>query len=628
MPTPWCSTTTCRPAQQRNLEQILGRTAIDRTAVILDIFAQNARTPEGRAQVELALLRYRLPRLRGRGTSLSQQAGGIGTRGPGETQLEVDRRRLVRRMTRLESDLRQLDRTRRTQRRGRRRGRGSGRCPWSATPTPGSRRCSTGCAGADVLVENRLFSTLDPRTRQLDLPGGETVLVTDTVGFVRKLPHQVVEAFRSTLEVVAESDLLVHVVDGSAPDLEGQIDAVRTVLAEIGADGLPELLVVNKADALGAATTAPGEEARRLLAAHPGSVMVSARTGEGIEELLVTMGDRLRVGDRVVELVIPWARGDVLAAVHREGEIVGEEAGEQATRIQVVLDDVGQAAVRGVPGLVTADRSRRRRPAADAVGRRIRAAPVSLRSAQRIKARAEARFADRGGLVDCSIGTPCDPPPPSVLAAMATSGTERGYPASPGSPAYRRAAAGWLAAAVRRVGRPRPCAGGVRRHQGVRGLGRPVPPSAHPRTGTRSCTRPSPIPPTPWGRPLAGCRPVPVPELPGGGLDLDAVDPRRRRPGPGAVGQLPLQPDRAAHRPRARGRVGAGPRDPGLLRRVLRRVHLGRPAPDHPVLRRRRAWWPSTRCRSAPTWPGCGRGSSPATPTWSASCSTSGATPG
>jgi GTP-binding protein HflX len=330
------------PAQQRNLEQILGRTAIDRTAVILDIFAQNARTPEGRAQVELALLRYRLPRLRGRGKSFSQQAGGIGTRGPGETKLEVDRRRLVRRMSRLESDLRQLDRTRTTQRRGRTRSR-QRTVSLVGYTNAGKSTLLNRLSGADVLVENRLFSTLDPRTRQFDLPGGERVLLTDTVGFVRKLPHQVVEAFRSTLEVVCDSDLIVHVVDGSAPDFEGQVDAVRTVLAEIGADTLPELLVVNKADALEALGGEALAEAGNLLAAHPGSVMVSARTGEGIETLLVAIGDRLRVGDLVVELVIPWARGDVLAAVHREGEIVGETAGEQSTRIQVVLDAVGKS---------------------------------------------------------------------------------------------------------------------------------------------------------------------------------------------------------------------------------------------------------------------------------------------
>lgn len=330
------------PAQQRNLEKILARTAIDRTAVILDIFAQNARTPEGRAQVELALLRYRLPRLRGRGRSLSQQAGGIGTRGPGETQLEVDRRRLVRRMTRLEADLRQLEQTRRLQRKGRQRSRQRTVSLVGYTNAGKSTLLNRVC-GADVLVENRLFSTLDPRTRQLALPGGETVLMTDTVGFVRKLPHQVVEAFRSTLEEVCESELIVHVVDGSAPDFEGQVDAVRRVLTEIGAETIPELLVVNKADAIAELGPESAEEARRLLAAHEGSVQVSARTGEGIDLLLATIGDRLRVSDRVVELEIPWARGDVLAAVHREGEIIGEEAGELTTRLRVVLDPVGKA---------------------------------------------------------------------------------------------------------------------------------------------------------------------------------------------------------------------------------------------------------------------------------------------
>ncbi len=323
------------PAQQRNLERILGRTAIDRTAVILDIFAQNARSPEGRAQVELALLRYRLPRLRGRGRTLSQQAGGIGTRGPGETQLEVDRRRLTTRMRRLESDLRQLDRTRRTQRRGRSRSR-QRLVSLVGYTNAGKSTLLNRLSGSEVPVEDRLFVTLDPRTRQLDLPGGERVLLTDTVGFVRKLPHQLVEAFRSTLEVVVESDLLVHVVDGCAPDLEGQVEAVRRVLAEIGADERPELLVLNKVDAAGS-----GEEARRLLDAHPGALAVSAATGAGIDELLATVGDRLRAGDRVVELEIPWSRGDVLAAVHREGGIVGETAGEGATRVQVVLDDAG-----------------------------------------------------------------------------------------------------------------------------------------------------------------------------------------------------------------------------------------------------------------------------------------------
>jgi GTP-binding protein HflX len=326
------------PAQQRNLEKLLGRTAIDRTAVILDIFAQNARTQEGKAQVELALLRYRLPRLRGRGREFSQQAGGIGTRGPGETQLEVDRRRLVRRMTRLEADLRQVTATRRTQRRSRLRSRQRDVSLVGYT-NAGKSTLLNRLTDAGVVVEDRLFSTLDPRTRRLALPGGETVLVTDTVGFVRKLPHQLVEAFRSTLEVVREADLLVHVVDASAPEPELQIEAVRTVLEEIEAAAVPELLVVNKAD------RSP-EAAARVASAHAGSVVVSARTGDGMERLLRAVGDRLRGADRVVELVVPFERGDVLAAVHREGEVVGEAHGEGATVVQVVLDEAGRARFR------------------------------------------------------------------------------------------------------------------------------------------------------------------------------------------------------------------------------------------------------------------------------------------
>jgi GTP-binding protein HflX len=323
------------PAQHRNLEKLFGRTAIDRTAVILDIFAQNARSPEGKAQVELALLRYRLPRLRGRGTALSQQAGGIGTRGPGETQLEVDRRRLVRRMHRLEADLREVERTRTLQRRSRARGRHRELALVGYT-NAGKSTLLNRLTDAGVPAADRLFVTLDPRTRQLSLPGGETVLVTDTVGFVRKLPHELVEAFRSTLDSVHLSDLVVHVVDASAPNAEAQMAAVHEVLGQIGAAGVPELVVVNKAD------KAP-EEAKVLAHALAGSVVVSARTGEGIDELLRVLGDRLRGSDRVVELVVPWSRGDVLAAIHREGEVVGQRDGEESATLQVVLDDVGKA---------------------------------------------------------------------------------------------------------------------------------------------------------------------------------------------------------------------------------------------------------------------------------------------
>jgi GTPase len=321
------------PAQQRNLEKVLGRTAIDRTAVILDIFAQNAHTEEGKAQVELALLRYRLPRLRGRGITLSQQVGRIGTRGPGETKLEEDRRRLLRRMTKLEAELEQLEATRHTQRRARSRGLRRTVSLVGYT-NAGKSTLLNKLTDAGVLVDDKLFATLDPRTRRMPLPGGEPVLVSDTVGFVRKLPHQLVRAFHSTLEVVGESDLLVHVVDASAPDPEAQMTAVRSVLTEIEADGVPELFAFNKAD------RAPAE-AQRLVAANEGSVMLSALTGVGVDGLLEAVAERLRAGDRTVELVVPYERADVLAALRREGEVLAEQYDESSARLTARLDEVG-----------------------------------------------------------------------------------------------------------------------------------------------------------------------------------------------------------------------------------------------------------------------------------------------
>ncbi len=238
------------PAQQYNLEKLLGRTALDRTAVILDIFAQNAHTLEGKAQVELALLRYRLPRLRRGATArLSQQRGGIGGRfGSGETKLEVDRRRIMRRITKLEGDLRDLQLNRNLQRKGRVRS-GLAAVTIVGYTNAGKSTLLNRLTHAGVLVEDRLFATLDPTTRRLALPGGEPVLLTDTVGFVRRLPHGLVEAFKSTLEVASAADFLVHVVDCAAPDPEGQIAAVRVVLDEIDALSVPELLVFNKSDA-------------------------------------------------------------------------------------------------------------------------------------------------------------------------------------------------------------------------------------------------------------------------------------------------------------------------------------------------------------------------------------------
>ncbi|HYZ99680.1 MAG TPA: GTPase HflX [Acidimicrobiales bacterium] len=333
------------PAQQFNLERLLGRTAIDRTAVILDIFAQNAHSQEGKAQVELAQLRYRLPRLRGRGQALSQQAGGmsagaarIGTRGPGETQLEVDRRRIERRLHKLEAELRQIAKHRQTQRKAQRRGR-LPRVVIVGYTNAGKSTLLNQLTDADVLVEDRLFATLDATTRRLALPGGEPVLVTDTVGFIRKLPHQLVEAFRSTLDVAVDADLLVHVVDASAADPAGSIRAVRDVLTEIGADRVPELLAFNKSDVAPLA-------AKRLREGWEGSVACSAATGEGIDELLRTVGDRLRSLTAVIEMIIPFDRGDLLAAAHRAGEVLRSSPTEAGMRIRGRFDDARLAQLR------------------------------------------------------------------------------------------------------------------------------------------------------------------------------------------------------------------------------------------------------------------------------------------
>jgi GTPase len=321
------------PAQQYNLEKLLGRTAIDRTAVILDIFAQNAHTLEGKAQVELALLRYRLPRLRrGASAKLSQQRGGVGARfGGGETRLEVDRRRIKRRIQKLEADLVDLAATRALQRKSRSRS-GLATVAIVGYTNAGKSTLLNHLTDAGVLVEDRLFATLDPTTRRLSLPGGEPILLTDTVGFVRRLPHGLVEAFKGTLEVAGQADYLVHVVDVSAPDPEGQIAAVRTVLAEIDADAVPELLVFNKAD-LDVARS------KELVDDHPGSVAVSAVTGEGIELFLRVLGDRLRALTAVVELVVPYDRGDVIAAIHREGEVVSTAEEPAALRVRARLSE-------------------------------------------------------------------------------------------------------------------------------------------------------------------------------------------------------------------------------------------------------------------------------------------------
>jgi GTP-binding protein HflX len=325
------------PAQQFNLEKLLGRTAIDRTAVILDIFGQNAHTLEGKAQVELALLRYRLPRLRrGLSDKQAQQRGGVGGRfGSGETKTEVERRRIKRRITKIEKDLDGLAETRLLQRKGRNKS-GLANVAIVGYTNAGKSTLLNQLTDSGVLVEDRLFATLDPTTRRLALPGGEPVLLSDTVGFISRLPHGLIESFKGTLEVAAMADYLVHVVDVTSPDPQGQIDAVRQVLGDIDAAEVPELVVFNKADA-------QPEIAKELTDRHPGSVAISAATGDGVEIFLRTLTDRLRVLAVVYEVLVPYERGDILAAVHREGEVVsiGDGAGptEEAWLIRARLSD-------------------------------------------------------------------------------------------------------------------------------------------------------------------------------------------------------------------------------------------------------------------------------------------------
>ncbi len=332
------------PGQQRNLEKVLGRTAIDRTAVILDVFAQNARSQEGKAQVELALLRYRLPRLVGRRTNLSQQVGRIGTRGPGETKLEEDRRRIQERIGQLRRELAALERQRRLQRKSRLHGRNS-QVALVGYTNVGKSSLLNALTGADVVVEDRLFATLDPRTRRLKLPGGETILLADTVGFIRKLPHQLIEAFRSTLDAVAEADLLIHVVDASSVHALDQMREVRATLAEIGASEVPELVVLNKID-LGYASDD-----------LPDGIAISVTSGEGVNNLLAVVGDRLRALNRVEVFRVPFDRGDILAEIHREAEVLSEENQEDGIEVRVRADDAARALLRRHIESVVSDRS-------------------------------------------------------------------------------------------------------------------------------------------------------------------------------------------------------------------------------------------------------------------------------
>jgi GTPase len=327
------------PGQLRNLEERLGVKVIDRAALILDIFALHARSREGKAQVELAQLDYLLPRLRGWGEAMSRLGGGIGTRGPGETKLEVDRQHIKRRMVKLRRDLARLARTRRLKRSGRERT-GIPQVAIAGYTNAGKSTLMNALSDADVLVVDQLFATLDPTVRRLRLPGGRWVTISDTVGFVRKLPHELIEAFRSTLEEVTVAALILHVADASARDVEEQVAAVRDVLVDIGAGEIPELLALNKVDRLSEV------ERARIGRMFPEGSLVSALDGEGLERLAQRLEEALPAPPIEVELMIPYDRQDAVARLYEQADVRSAEPRDSGTFLKVRVDERQLAGVR------------------------------------------------------------------------------------------------------------------------------------------------------------------------------------------------------------------------------------------------------------------------------------------
>ena len=322
------------PAQLRNLEGKVKVKVVDRTALILDIFAQHAKSREGKAQVELAQMTYLLPRLRGWGDSLSRQSGGasgIGGRGPGETKIETDRRRINDKMAKLRREIKEMKTARDTKRQERRRN----NIPSVAIAgytNAGKSSLMNRLTNAGVLVENALFATLDPTVRKATSSDGRIYTLSDTVGFVRHLPHQLIEAFKSTLEEVSGADLIVHVVDGSHPDPQEQIRAVREVINEIGGGDIVEIIAINKAD------VAPPEIIMQLLREEQNSFAFSARTGFGIETLVAAIESSLPRPRVEINAVIPFSRGDLVSAIHERGEIFSEDYLPEGTSIHALVD--------------------------------------------------------------------------------------------------------------------------------------------------------------------------------------------------------------------------------------------------------------------------------------------------
>jgi GTP-binding protein HflX len=329
------------PSQRRALEDIVKVKVIDRTALILDIFAQHAKSKEGKAQVELAQLEYLLPRLRGWGESMSRQAGGqvggqgagMGSRGPGETKIELDRRRIRNRMAKLRREIKAMEPARATKRLERKRN-AIPNVAIAGYTNAGKSSLLNALTGAGVLVENALCATLDPTVRRASTDDGRVFTLTDTVGFVRRLPHQLIEAFRSTLEEVGDAALLLHVVDAAHPDPEGQIAAVRAVLADVpGIEHVPEVIVLNKADVADPAVIG------RIQRVEEHTAVISAHTGEGMAELRALIAGALPQPEVHIDLVVPYTRGDLVNKVHQTGQVDLEEHTETGTRLQARVDE-------------------------------------------------------------------------------------------------------------------------------------------------------------------------------------------------------------------------------------------------------------------------------------------------
>jgi GTPase len=330
------------PAQLIHLEDVVKVKVVDRTALILDIFAQHAKSREGKAQVSLAQMQYMLPRLRGWGASLSRQMGGGGsgssgggmaTRGPGETKIETDRRRINEKMAKLRREIAAMKTGRDLKRQGRKRNKVPSVAIAGYT-NAGKSSLLNRLTGAGVLVENALFATLDPTVRKAETPEGRVYTLADTVGFVRHLPHHLVEAFRSTMEEVADADLLLHVVDGSHPQPQAQLAAVREVLRDVDALDVPEIVVVNKADA------ADPEVLMGLLREESRAIVVSARTGQGIDELLELLDRELPRPSILVEALVPFTRGDLVSKLHADAELLLEDYTPEGTRIKANVHEL------------------------------------------------------------------------------------------------------------------------------------------------------------------------------------------------------------------------------------------------------------------------------------------------